>query len=101
MYRTSRHAGYQQYDLEVDIQRLNKYMEDGSQPEYAFAGGERDTSSIIRLDLSVHMSSEEERVGAEARSRVSMALLLSSFESTILGLEDLTRAEMRKERGGG
>jgi hypothetical protein len=76
-------------------------MEDGSQPEYAFAGGERDISSIMRFDLSLHMLSEEPGSVAEARSAVSMALLLSSFESTMLGLEDLTRAEMRKERGGG
>lgn len=55
----------------------------------------------MRFDLSLHMSSEEGRVAADARSAVSMALLLSSFESTMLGLEDLTRAEMRKERGRG
>ena len=47
------------------------------------------------------MLSLEEGVEEEARSAVSMALLLSSFESTMLGVEDLTRAQMRKERGGG
>ena len=75
-------------------------MEDGSQPEYAFAGGERSKPSIARFDLSLHMSSEVETVVAEARSAVSMALLLSSDERTCFGLEELKRAEKRKERGG-
>ena len=76
-------------------------MEDGSQPEYGFAGGARDICSITRFDPSLHTLSTETTVLAEAFSAVSMALLLSSLESTTRGLEELTRAEMRKERGGG
>lgn len=73
-------------------------MKSGSQPEYAFAGGERATSSITRFDLSLHITSEEETARVEARSAVFMTMSLSSRGSTLLGLE-LKRAEIRKERG--
>jgi hypothetical protein len=87
-------------------------MEDGSQPEYAFAGGERSVSANMCFDFSFHMSSEEETALAVASCAVSTALslnscerstlLLDSDESTLLGLdsEELKRAAMRKERGG-
>lgn len=75
-------------------------MRDGSRPEYAFAGGERDTSSITRFDLSLHMSSEEEIARVDARCAVSTNLSLNSCGSALLELE-LKRAEMRKEDDSG
>jgi hypothetical protein len=74
-------------------------MEDSNQPEYAFGGGERDTSSITRFDLSLHIASEEETASVEARSTVFMTILLSNDGSVLLGIE-LKRAEMRKEHRG-
>jgi hypothetical protein len=55
-------------------------MEDGSQPEYAFAGVSR--SSMERFDIPFHLSSGERSSVAVARSATSMAFLLSSGEST-------------------
>jgi len=74
-------------------------LKDGDQPEYAFAGGERATSSITRFDLSLHMTSAEETARVEARSAVFMTMSLSCWGSTLRGLE-LKRAAIRKENGG-
>jgi hypothetical protein len=67
-------------------------------PEYAFGGGERDTSSITRFDLSLHMASAEETASVEERSTIFITMLLSNGGSTLLGIE-LKRAEMREEHG--
>lgn len=69
-----------------------------NQPEYAFDGGERETSSITRFDLSLHMTSEEAAARVDERSTIFMIMLLSRGGSTLLGIE-LKRAEMRKEHG--
>ena len=74
-------------------------MEDGSQPEYAFAGGERDNASIARFDLSLHISSAVGAAWAETRSAVFMAMSLSDDASTGPGESEMKRAETRKERG--
>lgn len=70
-------------------------MEDGNQPEYASAGGERNNSLILVFDLSLQSKFASYLAGAEASSAASMTLSLSSCASTALGLEDMKRAEMR------
>jgi hypothetical protein len=69
-------------------------MEDGNQPEYAFAGGERDNSIILIFDLSFQRKSGLYTLDVTS-SALSMTLSLSFCGSTALGLEELKRAEMR------